>query len=91
MELTPAQVSQLKPHWFLRTVGLCLSMLVIDGCNYECRFTCCIPFKLIETLTGITLLLLVFFSQKSVLPVLLAPKSLPHGSGGSLLGWSQNS
>jgi len=62
MELTPAQVSQLEPHRFLRTVGLCLSMLVIDGCNYEYRFTWCFPFNLIELLTGITLVLLVFFS-----------------------------
>lgn len=86
MELTPTQVSQLKPHWFLRTVGLCLSMLVIDACNYEYRFTCCIPFKLVEALTGITLLLFVSFSQKSVSHVLLSLKNLLHGSNRSLPG-----
>lgn len=86
MELTPAQVSQLKPHWFHRTVGLCLSMLVIDACNYEYRFTWYFPFNLTKKLTGITRLLPVFFSQKSVSHVLLSLKNLPHESNRSLPG-----
>lgn len=44
MELTPVQVSQLKPHWFLRTVGLCLSMLVIGNCNQRVMVYMMFPF-----------------------------------------------